>query len=60
MSHNILSGNVSTPSSTRVELSGTFSGSYTGDGASLINVAHFGQQSPGATNSDRLLFFWLA
>ena len=40
MSHNILSGNVSTPANSGVELSGSFSG----DGADLANVAHFGQQ----------------
>lgn len=58
MSYNILSGNVSTPFNTKVELTGAFSGSYIGDGARLINVAHFGQQSPGATNSDRVTFFF--
>jgi hypothetical protein len=36
VSHNILSGNVSTPANTSVELSGSF----TGDGADLANVSH--------------------
>ena len=43
MSYNILSGNVSTPSDTRVELTGNFSGSFEGDGASLVNVSHVEQ-----------------
>ena len=44
MSHNILSGNVSTPAGSRVELSGTF----IGDGTDLVNVSHFGQTNMAA------------
>lgn len=43
MSYNILSGNVSTPSDTRVELTGNFSGSFEGDGTNLANVSHVQQ-----------------
>jgi hypothetical protein len=53
MAYNILSGNVSIPVGTLVEISGNFSGAYIGDfdgdGADLINVSHVLQNNPGNT-----------
>jgi len=54
VSYNILSGNVSTPAGLDVELTGNFSGAYSGDGASLINVSHVSQVDPSNT---RVPFF---